>query len=139
MYLALHCISITYISYIAYTVCAYLLPGGRLLRDGSETKYAAEFLTGGAAGYLEVVSWEGDLVWCFSHSPYFDALTHHDFEPMPNGNVLIMVWERKEKEEALQAGRRPNLIPDNEVIRTYTYTHTFFFVLRYETFRYGIT
>lgn len=96
-------------------VCCYLLPGGYLLRDGSESDFAAEFRTGGAAGYVEVVTWDGGLVWSFSHSPYFDALTHHDFEPLPNGNVLIMTWERKTKEEALAAGRRPTLLPDSEM------------------------
>ena len=98
-----------------HTVCCYLLPDGCLLRDGSESEFAAEFRTGGAAGYLEVVTWEGELVWSYSHSPYLDTLTHHDLEPLPNGNVLIMTWERRTKEEALAAGRRPALLPDGEV------------------------
>lgn len=96
-------------------VCCYLLPDGCLLRDGSESDFAAEFRTGGAAGYLEVVTWEGELVWSYSHSPYLDTLTHHDLEPLPNGNVLIMTWERRTKEEAVAAGRRPALLPDGEV------------------------
>ncbi|CAN0016627.1 unnamed protein product, partial [Ectocarpus fasciculatus] len=95
--------------------CCYLLPDGCLLRDGSESDFAADFRTGGAAGYLEVVTWEGELVWSYSHSPYLDTLTHHDLEPLPNGNVLIMTWERRTKEEAVAAGRRPALLPDGEV------------------------
>lgn len=95
--------------------CCYLLPNGHLLRDGSESEFAAEFRTGGAAGYVEEVSWEGETVWSFSHAPYFDTLTHHDLEPLPNGNVLVMTWDRKTKEEAIAAGRRPTLLPDNEL------------------------
>ena len=34
---------------------------------------------------------------------------------MPNGNVLVLCWERKTKAEAIAAGRRPELIPDGEV------------------------
>ena len=47
--------------------------------------------------------------------PYDAFLTHHDLEPMPNGNVLVLCWERKTKAEAVAAGRRPELIPDGEV------------------------
>lgn len=98
-----------------YIVCAYLLPGGNLLRDGCEAEYAVDFQTGGAAGLVEVVTWDNAPVWSFSHAPYFNALAHHDLEPLPNGNVLVMAWARKTKEEALQAGRRPALLPDDEV------------------------
>jgi hypothetical protein len=34
---------------------------------------------------------------------------------LPNGNVLILGWSRKSKEEALAVGRRPELIPDGEI------------------------
>ncbi len=34
---------------------------------------------------------------------------------MPNGNVLILAWERKSAEEALAAGRSPKLLPDAEL------------------------
>lgn len=36
--------------------CAYLLPNGHLLRDGSDSLFASSFRTGGAAGYVEEVS-----------------------------------------------------------------------------------
>jgi hypothetical protein len=36
---------------------------------------------------------------------------HHDIEPMPNGNILAIVWERKTEVEAIEAGRHPDLIP----------------------------
>mgnify|MGYP003386333824 CR=1 FL=1 len=91
--------------------CCYLRESGNLLRDGSDANFAPDFRTGGSAGYVEEVTWDGELVWCFDHSPYFDKLTHHDLEPLSNGNVLIMSWEKKTKKECEQAGRRPELIP----------------------------
>lgn len=97
---------------------AYLLPSGNLLRDGSENEVAVAFRAGGAAGYVEEVTWEGEVVWSFSRLPYNAYLTHHDIEPMPNGNVLLLCWERKTKEEALAAGRRPELIPDGDLTCT---------------------
>ena len=38
---------------------------------------------------------------------------HHDIEPMPNGNILIIAWERKSVEETLAAGREPELVAVN--------------------------
>ena len=95
--------------------CCYLLENGNLLRDGSDANFAPDFRTGGSAGYVEEVTWEGDVVWSFDQAPYFNNLTHHDLEPLPNGNVLIMSWEKKTKKECEQAGRRPELIPHSEV------------------------
>ena len=49
-------------------VC-YLLETGNLLRDGSEKENKEFFKTGGAAGYLEVVTWDNELVWWWSAVP----------------------------------------------------------------------
>lgn len=95
--------------------CSYLLPNGNLLRDGSDTLIATGFRTGGAAGFVEEVTWSGERVWSFWHEDNHQLLSHHDMEILPNGNVLIMSWERKTKEESLAAGRRPELMPDGEV------------------------
>eukprot|EP00656_Telonema_subtile_P020630 TRINITY_DN21717_c0_g1_i2.p1 TRINITY_DN21717_c0_g1~~TRINITY_DN21717_c0_g1_i2.p1 ORF type:complete len:457 (+),score=62.13 TRINITY_DN21717_c0_g1_i2:106-1476(+) len=94
---------------------AYLLPNGNLIRDGSENDVAVGFQAGGASGFVEEVTWNNELVWSYAALPYDAYLTHHDMEPMPNGNLLLLCWERKTKEEALQAGRRPELLPDGEL------------------------
>ena len=31
---------------------------------------------------------------------------HHDVEPLPNGNILVIVWERKTAAEAYAVGRQ---------------------------------
>ena len=62
---------------------------------------------GGAGGGLQKISWDGSLIWEFR---YFtdDYLSHHDIEPLPNGNVLMVAWEYKTRAEAIKAGRDPN-------------------------------
>ncbi len=95
--------------------CARLRPNGNLLRDGSENVEAVSFRAGGASGYVEEVTWDNEPVWRFTALPYSATLTHHSVEPMPNGGALLLCWERKSRDEALAAGRRPELLPDGEV------------------------
>mmetsp|Transcript_36123 Transcript_36123/g.84590 ORF Transcript_36123/g.84590 Transcript_36123/m.84590 type:complete len:502 (+) Transcript_36123:184-1689(+) len=90
---------------------SYLLPNGNLLRDGSDNDEADLFRLGGAAGFVEEVTWDNERVWSFSKFPMNTFLTHHDLEPMPNGNVLVMCWNRGRRVD----GRRKELMPDGEV------------------------
>ena len=94
---------------------AYLLPNGNLVRDGSDCEQAVGFRAGGAAGYVEEVTWENERVWRFSRLPYDVFLTHHDLEVLPSGHVLLLCWQRMSKGAAIAAGRRPELLPDGEV------------------------
>ncbi|MEO0775719.1 MAG: aryl-sulfate sulfotransferase [Bacteroidota bacterium] len=56
---------------------------------------------------MEQYSWEGNLQWFYEYST--ETLhQHHDVEPLPNGNVLILAWEQKTREEAIAAGRDPD-------------------------------
>lgn len=85
--------------------------GGYLLDDGSiivnaEDPDAPRYFGGGAAGRILRYSWDGKLLWNFEMASW-DELHHHDFEVLPNGNVLTIAWEHKTMEEALAAGRDP--------------------------------
>ncbi len=62
-------------------------------------------------GYLEPVSWDGEMLWEWRMGDEQRVL-HHDLEVLPNGNILTIGWEQKSREEALAAGRRPDLIPE---------------------------
>ena len=85
----------------------YLLENGNLLRTANvRGKFGAE----GAAGRVEEFSWDGDLLWSYEYSSE-TVLFHHDLEPLPNGNVLLVAWERISKEDSLAAGRDSSLIP----------------------------
>ena len=61
-------------------------------------------LAGGVGGAFEVLTWNGDLVWEYELSNE-NYQHHHDIEPLPNGNILLIAFERKTLEEAYQAGR----------------------------------
>jgi hypothetical protein len=94
---------------------AHLLDGGDLLRDGSDSEIAPVFQAGGAAGYVERVTWAGAVVWSWAAEPRFRYLSHHEIEPMPNGHVLVLVWERISGADAVARGRHPELLPDGEM------------------------
>jgi len=34
---------------------------------------------------------------------------------MPNGNVLLLAWNRREVSDMVGAGRRPELLPDGQL------------------------
>ena len=92
---------------------AYLLPDGDLLRTANNAQNAVgNFSGGGTSGKVERISWNGTLEWSWT---YDDTLhiSHHDIEPMPNGNLLMIAWEEKSEEEALQAGRNPAIASDS--------------------------
>ena len=91
---------------------AYLLDDGSLLRPSNIAQTAVgNFSGGGTAGKVERISWEGDLLWSYEYSST-EYISHHDIEPMPNGNLLMIAWESKTDEEGRQAGRNPAIASD---------------------------
>ena len=91
---------------------AYLLEDGSLLRTGNMgNESVGNFTGGGIGGKLERIGWDGVLEWSWEYSSY-DAILHHDIEPMPNGNILAIAWEDKTEQEALEAGRNPAIASD---------------------------
>ena len=85
---------------------AYLAPGGRLIRTA---RLGSIFNAGGAGGRIEEFDWEGNLVWSFEYAGN-TFHQHHDIEILPNGNILILAWELKTEDEAIEAGRDPLLL-----------------------------
>lgn len=91
---------------------SYLLEDGTLLRAVKSNQNNLVFNAGGAGERLQKVDWDGNVLWDFIYSN--DSVRmHHDVEPLPNGNVLILAWEHKSTAEAVAAGRDPSLLPDN--------------------------
>jgi hypothetical protein len=79
----------------------YLLSDGSLLRPALSTN--SNLNGGGQAGIVERVSWTGTTLWEFTYSSN-TYRTHHDLEPMPNGNVLCIAWEVKTAAQCVAAG-----------------------------------
>jgi len=59
---------------------------------------------GGQGGGIQRISWDGSVVWEYTvaNDTYQQ---HHDIQPLPNGNILIIAWERKTDDEAYAMGR----------------------------------
>jgi len=91
---------------------SYLLADGHALRTAQVNN--ATFNAGGAQGAVQEADWNGALVWEFTYSNN-QHHAHHDIEPMPNGNLLIIAWELKTAAQARQAGYSRNvaLWPDH--------------------------
>jgi hypothetical protein len=87
---------------------AMLLENGNLLRGGILGRAPAPL--GGAAGIVQEIDWDGNVVWEHKiHNP--NEVQHHCFARMPNGNTLILAWERKSIDEFIAKGRDPRKIP----------------------------
>jgi len=91
-----------------------LAPGGActLLDDGSllhagRPERAQHFRGGSIGGVIRKLAPDGSEVWRYEVD---DALRcqHHDVEPLPNGDLLVVAWERITRDEALALGRRPD-------------------------------
>jgi hypothetical protein len=89
---------------------AFLLENGNLVRT-AQLGGNPTFDAGGAGGRVEEIDWDGTIVWDFEYSSSLHLL-HHDIEPLPNGNVLMIAWEWKSAAEAIAAGRNPGLVTD---------------------------
>jgi formylglycine-generating enzyme required for sulfatase activity len=90
----------------------YLLPSGHLLRAGMLRVQGG--IGGGEGGIIEEFDWDGNLVWEFRHATR-DYQLHHDIKPLPNGNILGLVVERKSQEECVRAGFNPDMLRDEQL------------------------
>ena len=88
-------------------------PGSKAVLDSLGNIYVAmsnpdfvdgpSFGAGGSGGVMEKYDWDGNLQWRHTIA---DSLKrqHHDFEVMPNGNILALAWRRHSLEELVANG-----------------------------------
>lgn len=82
-------------------ISVYLLENGDLLRAG---RGSGSLGGGGAGGIFERYDWDGNKLW--SYEMFNDTMqSHHDLEPLPNGNFLALVWVSLTGEQAMALGR----------------------------------
>ena len=91
---------------------SYLLEDGSLLRAGKVDNFFQFPSTTGSGGQIQKHDWDGNLTWDFAASSAY-RMSHHDIEPLPNGNVLCIVWESYQRAVAVNAGRNPNRLTDD--------------------------
>ena len=88
---------------------AYLLENGQLLRTGNTLNL--NFRSGGQGGIVMLQNWDGTVTWRYRYSTD-SYCSHHDVEMLPNGNLLLIAWEKKTAAEAIAAGRNPASLRD---------------------------
>lgn len=79
---------------------AYLRSDGSLVRTA---RISGSFTGGGVGGRVEIYDWNGILIW---HSNFANESVHqhHSVLPMPNGNLLIILWIKYDKDQAIEHG-----------------------------------
>ncbi len=95
---------------------AELLPNGKLIvcKRPNSAAVSDPIWAGGGGQTVEIRSWDNEVEASYSLNNEKFRL-HHDIAPLPNGNVLMIAWALKTREEAIAAGRDPDLLPQNEV------------------------
>jgi len=90
-----------------------------ILEDGSllkmRRKYNYQETPDGISSILEKLDWDGNVLWSFE---YFNDVggpgmanykyLHHDFEVLPNGNILLLTWEGIHKSNFSDLGFQPS-------------------------------
>jgi hypothetical protein len=94
---------------------AYLLENGNLLRAADLDADEAFFAGASKGGRIQEFTWEGDLVWDYRFHNQ-SQVRHHAITQMPNGNVMMIVWERKTAQQAMAAGVKPVLAGKKDVL-----------------------
>jgi len=84
-------------NYVPFSI-GYLSPDS-ILTIG----YKSDFDEGTGPKIVKL-DWGGDIIWEIS-IPVDTLEPHHDIEPLPNGNILLIGWETKTIDEATQVGR----------------------------------
>jgi len=90
----------------------YLKPNGNLVHC-CLTKNEG-FIGGGEGGRIEEFDWDGNLIWEFGYSSSA-YLAHHDIALLPNGNILMLVVEKKTLAECVAAGFNPQMLRDGQL------------------------
>jgi hypothetical protein len=85
---------------------AYLEEDGTLLRAH---QISGGIGIGGKGGGVQRVRFDGSMVWDFS-ATNGQGQQHHEALPMPNGNVMMIIWPKLTPADAIAAGRNPALV-----------------------------
>lgn len=92
----------------------YLLEDGHLLRTAKSAFVDTDVRIGGGGESVQKLDWDGNVVWEFRYVNDSIRL-HHDVEVLPNGNILMLAWEKRTDTVAIAAGRNPNLLSQDAI------------------------
>jgi arylsulfotransferase ASST len=91
----------------------YLLDDGSILRCARGV-ISKVFRGGGKGGRIQRIAWDGELLWDYVLADE-ERMHHHDIEPLPNGNVIVIAWEYFDGLDAIAAGRNPELLKERRL------------------------
>ncbi|MCB0501801.1 MAG: aryl-sulfate sulfotransferase [Bacteroidetes bacterium] len=89
----------------------YLLENGDLI-TARQYNQNPGLGAGGQGGILEQYDWDGNKKWSYVISDSIQ-LAHHDISILPNGNFLVLVWDKRFYQEAIDAGRDSNYVDES--------------------------
>jgi hypothetical protein len=93
----------------------YLSEDGLLYSCKGQGALSNEWIHAGGGGEkVEIRNMDDDVLWDWAFNDSLHRL-HHDIAVMPNGNFLAIAWERKFMDEAVQAGRPADALPEGEL------------------------
>ncbi len=86
------------------------MPNGLILRAVSNADWIhREQYPLGAHGIIELVDWEANTLWSYRMDQPGRNVLHHDFEVMPNGNIMVTAYVGFTIAEAVEIGFDPAL------------------------------
>ena len=84
---------------------AYLLENGLLLRTVSSQHWLhGDHYPVGAAGTVQLLDWDSNIVWEYEMDVPEKHVIHHDVDYMPNGNILAIAYTGFSREEVRAMG-----------------------------------
>jgi len=83
----------------------YVMDDGDLMRTYTPAAAPSGYPPGSQGG-VERLGFDGTLKWQYELFAPNQRL-HHDIEPMPNGNLLVIAWDEMTPNEAIAIGRAP--------------------------------
>ncbi len=94
---------------------AYIQENGDLIRTSRGADITQDPIWAGGGGErVEIRTWDNEVKWEYSINDSLERL-HHDIAVLPDGNILMIVWELKNIEACVQAGRDTSTLTQNEM------------------------
>jgi len=91
-------------------VSSYLLPNGNVMRTQSGGDWMRhKNYPVGATGIVQIINPASEVLWQFEYDEIGKHCLHHDQAMLPNGNILLLVYEGFTQAEASALGwKKPN-------------------------------